>query len=311
MEAREIAALSANILTACYNGNDQPLLDHCRDDIIWVGPDGGVVRTREALSAEFVRRHEELCFDVLDISGTPCVSGGPASFEVLLGLTIDTSRPNGDPTRVEKCVHLSWVDCCGASPRIALLHMTNATTYDHKGKIRPLQPNAGFLEACDDANDSQAKERQARRHRTATAGHAPAAGAQHPACMGPTLPPRPSCERICLRGLGHTTLYLDWNDVVYAESMGRHTLVHTSAGHTFESVETLSSVARRYAGLFVRCHASYLVNPAYVRGIMRCRLTLSCGTELPVPEKKYTAVKAQLTERIGAKGTHRGTLRVA
>ena len=53
----------------------------------------------------------------------------------------------------------------------------------------------------------------------------------------------------------------------------------------------------RYPDLFVRCHASYLVNPQLVSEIRRFRIRLQNGIELPVPEKKYMAVKTELQKR--------------
>lgn len=84
----------------------------------------------------------------------------------------------------------------------------------------------------------------------------------------------------------------------YIESKGTHSLIHTEDS-AHESVETLSSIAQRHSDLFVRCHASYLVNPAFVRDVTRCKVTLQDGSELPIPEKKYTAVKRELAERMG------------
>lgn len=52
------------------------------------------------------------------------------------------------------------------------------------------------------------------------------------------------------------------------------------------------------AMLFLRCHESYLVNPDRVTEITRFHLTLINGTTLPIPEKKYTAVKKRLSEML-------------
>ena len=286
MQTQDIAALSAQLLVACYKGNNQPLLDHCCDDVMWVGPDGAAIRTRKALAQALAQQHGKLRFFVQDESGKPWFTGNASSCEVLLGFTVDTLWPDGAARRVEQHAHLSWVDC-DTCPRIALIHMALAASYANHGDTHPLHWGTPRQESAK-AKDDMHKIAAYRLNNNA-------------ATVSNTL-----VERICLRGLGHTTLYLNWDDVVYAESLGRHTLVHTSDGNTLESVETLSSLARRYSSLFVRCHASYLVNPTYVRGITRCRLTLSSGVELPIPEKKYTAVKARLAARIGASNRSAG-----
>ncbi len=84
------------------------------------------------------------------------------------------------------------------------------------------------------------------------------------------------------------------------ESIGNHTLLHLSS-QTFESTERLSSICKRVGDPFFRCHASYLVNPLYVQSIERFSLTLTNGEKLPVPEKKYTSVKAKLLKSTAKK----------
>ena len=43
----------------------------------------------------------------------------------------------------------------------------------------------------------------------------------------------------------------------------------------------------------------HLVNPIYDQAVRRFSLLLQVGTELPIPEKKYTAVKREIAERLG------------
>ena len=59
-----------------------------------------------------------------------------------------------------------------------------------------------------------------------------------------------------------------------------------------EVMATVASLEKRYAHLFLRCHQSYLVNPHFLRNIRRFQVTLTDGTTLPIPEKKYTAFKS-------------------
>ena len=58
---------------------------------------------------------------------------------------------------------------------------------------------------------------------------------------------------------------------------------------------------KQYGDLLLRCHQSYLVNPGYIRNIRRFKLTLSDGTQLPIPEKKYTAFRDMAIQQFSSK----------
>lgn len=85
--------------------------------------------------------------------------------------------------------------------------------------------------------------------------------------------------------------------MLYAESRGRHTLIH-SQDQTVEVNESLTSILRQYGSLFLRCHESYLVNPGQIRSVTRFQLRLSNGEILPVPQKKYTAFREAMAVRL-------------
>ena len=72
-----------------------------------------------------------------------------------------------------------------------------------------------------------------------------------------------------------------------------HAILHTIDGD-YETRDSLLSIEKRYAPYLLRCHQSYLVNPEHVIQIQRFRLHLTGGITLPIPEKKYTSVKAAL-----------------
>lgn len=56
-------------------------------------------------------------------------------------------------------------------------------------------------------------------------------------------------------------------------------------------MSSVASLEKQYPRLFLRCHQSFLINPHYLRNIRRFTVTLADGTELPIPEKKYTAFR--------------------
>ncbi|MBQ6421522.1 MAG: LytTR family transcriptional regulator [Clostridia bacterium] len=99
-------------------------------------------------------------------------------------------------------------------------------------------------------------------------------------------------ERIHFHGLDRSD-YFFLSDAIFwieAAAGGKHSVLHTATGET-EVTAAVSSIEKLYPHLFLRCHQSYLVNPHYLRNIRRFEVTLTDGTVLPVPEKKYTAFR--------------------
>ncbi len=228
---------------------------------MWIGPaQGQFIHTKEALLTAFAAEKNILRFAVHNLSVTPVTTGSPLVCEVVMSFLVDTFWPDGGTNRVDQRICLSWVNCT-AEPRIILCHISNAIAYDARDHIYPL-----FYEVTYGSDL--------------------------------VLSSDPRSGRICVQGLRHATLYLDWDTVVYAESRGTHAIIHTTEGD-YESVETLTAIGRRYGNLFARCHASYLVNPAFVRSVARFKVTLEDGVELPIPEKKYARVREIFAERLG------------
>ena len=61
-----------------------------------------------------------------------------------------------------------------------------------------------------------------------------------------------------------------------------------------EVSQSIRDIVAAWPELFLRCHSSHFVNPFYVRGIRRFAVMMPGGTELPIPEKTYTAFKRAL-----------------
>ncbi|MCR5474531.1 MAG: LytTR family transcriptional regulator [Lachnospiraceae bacterium] len=53
---------------------------------------------------------------------------------------------------------------------------------------------------------------------------------------------------------------------------------------------------KEHLDLLMRCHECFLVNPKYIMEIKRFTVTLSNGIILPIPEKKYTALKKTVSD---------------
>ena len=77
------------------------------------------------------------------------------------------------------------------------------------------------------------------------------------------------------------------------ESARNYTRIHLFS-QVFECNKRLSAVVKQLPEGFIRCHASYLVNPKYVQSIVRFALIMTDGRRIPIHEKKCTKVKAEL-----------------
>ena len=263
MRYDDISERSAKILLSYYDNDIEPFLDACHPDVLWIGPgEGQIIKTQATLRSTFASENNTLKFRVHDLSVTTLPTSSPSVFEAVMMFLVDTIWPDGTIGRVNQRIHLSWVGC-RETPRILLCHISNAIAYDQRDTIYPV-------------------------HYTETFGTE-----MHYAGT-------PASGRICLRTKGHTTVYIAHDRIIYAESHNRHTIVHTPDG-TYEATESLSTIARLYEDLLVRCHASYLVNPAYVTGVSRFQAELEDGRTLPIPEKRYTAVRALLERGMGRK----------
>lgn len=260
MTTQALMQLSADIVTRYYNNEIEPFLAACHPDMLWLGPaNTQIIRTRESLIEAFAAEHHDLRFEMHDLVSVPLTTPSSKVLEVLLFFDVDTIWPDNSMQRVKQRIQLSWV-VEGGQPFIRVCHVSNALEYDDRDVIYPVHYE------------------EDRVHVAVLSGEARA-------------------PRIVLKGANKAMLYLRPAYIDYLETSGMHTYIHTQSG-VRESTERLTAIDKRYPGLFLRCHESYLVNPDHVTEITRFRLTLANGTTLPIPEKKYTAVKKRLTEML-------------
>jgi len=99
-------------------------------------------------------------------------------------------------------------------------------------------------------------------------------------------------ERLHFHGTNRSDYFFLSDSIIWIEATagGKHSLLHTAEGE-IEVMRNVAALQKDCGHLFLRCHQSYLVNPHYVRKLCRFRLSLTDGTELPIPEKKYTAFR--------------------
>ena len=70
--------------------------------------------------------------------------------------------------------------------------------------------------------------------------------------------------------------------IVYCEVQGRKIYIHQIDGKTTDYYDKLEDLEQRTDGRFFRCHRSYLVNLAHVRGSHGGQVLLTQGVKIPV-----------------------------
>lgn len=269
MNIQEVAKQAADILIHYYDNDIQPFLDACDEDVLWIGPaENQIIRTKEALVAAFAAENNELKFVIYDLKVIPISTTNNHVCEIVLVFMVDTIWPDSSVNRVKQRIQLTMTERRGTI-RIRLCHISNAIVYDERDRIYPMHYEDDYKKFV-------------------------LAGEQR-------------SERVQIKSINKALLFLNSRQILYAETARSHTVIHTVEGD-YESVESLQTLMNRYPELFVRCHASYLVNPQYVAEIWRFRIRLQNGVELPVPEKKYMAVKTELRKRCGETKTENAPL---
>lgn len=88
-------------------------------------------------------------------------------------------------------------------------------------------------------------------------------------------------------------LYLSPISIEYIEGDGHHSTIHYGNSSCVVT-ESLKSIIKKTGNVLLQCHSGYIVNPYNVQELGRFFITLNCGIVIPIPEKKYTAVRQRL-----------------
>ena len=262
MNQQEIADRSAALIIKYYDNDYMPFLNAMDDEALWYGPaEGQFLKGRDTMIRVWQADEHSLRFTMGNLK-VRHVTTHPSYCNVMLTYTVVTHYPDGHDTSVFQRLLLCWcerkeTDGNGETrkvPRILLCHISNPHGKHEDDVIYPKSSSRAYA-------------------------------------AGDTQPQRG--ERIHFHGLDRSD-YFYLSDSIYwieAAGGGKHSVLHTVNGET-EVMATVASLEKRYAPLFLRCHQSYLVNPHFLRNIRRFQVTLTDGTTLPIPEKKYTAFKS-------------------
>lgn len=263
MNQRAIAELSADLILRYYENEHMPFLEHMDDDALWYGPaEGQFLRGRETMIRVWGQEEHDLTFTVGNMKAEH-IAAHTSSCNVMLTYTVVTHYPSGQDISVDQRLLLCWgersvPDGQGGKvkePRILVCHISNPHGKYEGDVIYP------------------------KTYHQVYAGHQ-------------VMPQKG--ERLHFYGVDRSDYFFLSDAIHWAEATegGRHAILHGDDSDV-EVRMPISALAKDHPRLFLRCHQSYLVNVHYIRSIRRFRVTLIDGTELPIPEKKYTAFRDQ------------------
>lgn len=264
MDHRAIAKLSAELIIRYYENDYMPFLEHMDDNAFWYGPaEGQFLRGRENMIRVWNRESHTLTFTMGNLQ-TTAISSHSSFCDVVLTYTVVTHYPDGHDLSVLQRLLLTWCE------RLRL---------GEDGKKHHTQ----HILVCHIANLHGKRE-----------DDVIYAKELDPIYQGSMAMPHRG-DFIRFHGADQSEYYFISDTILYIEgdAAKKRSVIHAQTGDTAVRI-SLSEIETRYPKLFLRCHQSYLVNPNYIRHVRRFCLVLANGTELPIPEKKYTAFKAQL-----------------
>ncbi len=272
MNQQHIADLSAELIMKYYDNDYMPFLQHMDDDALWYGPaEGQFVHGREEMIRIWTAEEHALEFTLGNMEVTH-ITSHPSFCDVMLSYPVTTHYPQGEDIVMNQRLLLTWCERIVEDEdgekeklsRILVCHISNPHEKHDDDFIYPTK----FHEVY-------------QKHKAA----------------------KPHGERIRFHGLDRSDYFFLADTVIRIEAAhgGKHSILYTDDA-AVEVSATITRLEKQYGHLFLRCHQSYLVNPAYIRNIRRFKVTLTDGTELPIPEKKFTAFRNKALNMIESDG---------
>lgn len=265
MTSKDLIYQSIHIITEYYNNNLQPFFNNISEDILWLGPaEKQEIRGRDKVIATFSSEVHELTFtmgSIRAISITPLKT----AHDIILQYEIYTHYPDGNTDLHNQRLHYSWYkkrirteNGSNEHWEIGIIHISNAWPYDHRDTIYPNHYKYLGL---------------------------PVRLIEKKKCFLTVMANDMSVHRIPIDCL------------LYIETIKKTAklCIHTTTD-TIIINGKLSDFENTYSDSLLRVHSGFLINPDHVSKIERFVVTMSNGTRIPVPEKKYTSIKHHILE---------------
>ena len=260
MNIKECVEKSVFITTEYYNNNIEPYFGHMAENVVWHGPAiGQHIVGLDNMRKAWENEKNVLTFSLGNIEAQ-YIQTTTSACEIMLIFVVTTFYPNGDSVPILQRVHFSWADCStssGREPKIFMIHISNPVEQHSSDFIYPIHYN-------------ELRQKM----------------------EAPSVSPR-----ISLHGSDNAFYLLSPDTIAWAESQpDRRCLLHLR-DKTVKARVSLAELEKLTEGTLIRVHSGYIVNPCDVVSVRRFFVTLSDGSEIPIPEKKYSSVKKLLLNK--------------
>lgn len=264
MNVKECVEKSIYIATEYYNNHIEPYFDHMTDDVIWHGPAiGQQIVGRENMREAWRNSPNTLTFSLGDIEAQ-YIQTSSSSCEVMLMYVVTTHYPNGDNIPLLQRTQFSWADINITDEhkrrkritKIFMIHISNPVEQHNADSIYPVHYNELYKQM-----EKQMQE-----------------------------------PRISFRGMDNVFYVITVSSVIWIESTPEHHCLIHLRDKTLKAKIMLSKIGKQTEGFLIRVHSGYLINPNDVVSVWRFKVSLSDGAVIPIPEKKYTAIKKKLLD---------------
>lgn len=262
MEIRELEDITTEIVTTYYRNDLRAFFSYVDEGALWIGPrQGQMISGKKEMQKAWASEKNDLRFKVHDLQiMTEQLSRDV--FSQIAFCKVSTIFPNQTVTVHAQRILFLWKERRrNGDPvfRIKTIFISNAVR----------QSGGDVIYAAHDDGRSGDEIRLILPHGTE--------------------------DTIAIRTGRSKATYLPVSSIYRVESTdrGAHTIFYTREGQ-IKCIDPIRELAGKADGRLLKCHASHLVNPMYVRSIQRFSLTMSDGTQIPIPEKKYTAFRSRL-----------------
>ena len=266
MDVKDCVKKTIYIADEYYNkNNSQPYFEYLAENVMWYGTAiDHKVKGRDKLREIWASFPGTPTFSLGDIEAQ-YIQTSPMSCEVMLIYIVTVHYPNGDTVPILQRSQFSWADVNTTdeqkrrknNSKIFMLHISNPIEYHAKDYIFPTHYNE-LYNSYERAGKSMED------------------------------------PRLNLRGTENDFYLIAVSSIIWAESAPKRCCLIHLRDKTITVKKTVTEIEKQTEGLLVRVHSSFIVNPVDVVSVRRFEVSLSDGAVIPIPEKRYTAVKKTL-----------------